>query len=109
MLSATRRTLRFALLTAITVAFLDFAVVNRQFVTISLFPLPYSADMPQFVFAILCFALGIVFGSLGLSFKLSRSKRMLKKEHKHVMALQNEIGSMQHSNPESLPAVLPKA
>lgn len=108
-MTKTRRILRFLLLTAVTAAFLDFAVVNRQFVHISLFPLPYMADMPLFVFAVLCVAFGIVLGSVGLNLKLSRSKRRLRSEHKHVMALQNEIAAVRHENPASLPAALPKA
>lgn len=83
-----------------------FSVVNRQFIHISFFPLPYSADMPQFVFAVICFALGAIVGSLGVSLKLSKSKRMLKSEHKHVMALQNEVGALHAEKHDNLPAVL---
>lgn len=109
MFSTVRRTLKFILLTAITVAFVVFAVVNRQFIHVSFFPLPYSADMPQFLFAIICFALGVVAGSTGISLKLSRSKHLLKKEHKHVMALQDEVSALHGEKPDALPAALPKA
>lgn len=88
--------------------FVLFAVVNRQFIEISFFPFPYSLEMPQFLFAILCFGLGAIAGSLGISLKLSHSKRLLKSEHRQVMALKNEIGAMHAEQHDTLPATLPK-
>lgn len=94
MRSPFRRKLRFILLSLLAIAFICFAVLNRQFVHISLFPLPYSADMPEFLFAMICFALGVLVGGGFSGGKLSRTRRLLKQEHKQVMALQNEIGGL---------------
>ena len=97
--------LRFFFLVLLSVLFVCFAVLNRQFIHISLFPLPYSAEMPEFIFAVICFALGVVIGSGFSGLKLSHSHRLLKNEHKHVMALQNEISAMQVEKHDNLPAV----
>jgi len=94
LLTATKRRLRFFAFTIITIGFLGFAVANRQFIHISLFPLPYAAEMPEFIFAILCFALGCLVGWGFTGLKLSKSKRLLKTEHQYVMALQNEISGL---------------
>ncbi len=75
---------------------------------VSLFPLPYSAEMPMFVFAVLCFALGLIIGSGFVGTKASRLNRMLKKEHKHVMALQNEISALHIEKGNLLPSALPE-
>ncbi len=84
-------------------------MLNRQFVHISLFPLPYSADMPQFIFAVICFALGVLVGGGFSGMKVSRISRLLKKEHKNVMALQNEIGGLKNESWQYDKASLPAA
>ena len=94
--------------TVVTVTFLVFAVVNRETVHLSLFPLPYSADMPEFLFAIFCFALGTVVGWMVISLKLSKAKHIIILERKRVMALQNEVSALYSEKQGSLPAVLPK-
>jgi len=86
-----KRIFKAALITVITVLFLMFAVSNHATIRLSLFPLPYSAEMPEFLFAIFCFALGLMVGWMAISLKLSKSQRMLKSEHKRVMALENEV------------------
>lgn len=89
----------------ITAAFLVFAVANHQTVHLSFFPLPYGADMPSFLFAILCFALGAIIGGFLVHFKLSRTHRLLKAEHKRVSALENELSALQAEQQDKLPAV----
>lgn len=69
-------------------------MINRHFIHISLFPFPYTAQMPVFVFAVVCFALGLVVGGTYVSAKLSRMKRLLKSEHRQVMALENQVNAM---------------
>ena len=97
MLTATKRAFKASLVTVITILFLVFAVVNRGMVHLSLFPLPYTAEMPTFLFAIFCFAIGLTVGWIAVSLKLSRNHRLLKSEHKRVMALQNELSLLQAS------------
>lgn len=94
MLSRVSRILKALLITIIAVLFITFAVVNREAVKISLFPLPYEAQLPAFLLAILCFALGSIIGWMTLSLRLSKTKREAKTEHKRVVALQHEIDAL---------------
>ncbi len=89
------RKIRFFLTLLVSIAFICFAVLNRSFVHISLFPLPYTAEMPLFIFAVLCFAFGVLAGGAFVKSKMFKLQRLLKYEHKHVMALQNEINGLQ--------------
>ena len=103
MLTATKRTFKLFLVTLITVVFVMFAVVNREVVHLSLFPLPYTAEMPAFIFAVICFSLGLIVGWIVVSLKLMKSQRLLKSQHKHVMALQNEVGVMKAATQSNVP------
>ena len=91
MLTAAKRALNVTLVTALSLTFLVFAVANREMLHLSLFPLPYIIDMPAFLFALICFAFGLIIGWLVVGMKLARSQRMLKKEHKRAMKLQSVI------------------
>lgn len=81
-------------ITAFTFAFVMFAVANRGIVAISLFPLPYDAEMPVFLLAVLCVALGAVIGGLVMSCHLSKRYLQLRREHKRAEALENELAAM---------------
>ena len=94
------RFLKTALITIITIAFLLFAIANREFIHLSLFPLPYAADMPEFLFAILCFALGVIIGGFMVSLKLSRAKRLIALERKRIAALESELSGLQQEKTE---------
>jgi lipopolysaccharide assembly protein A len=98
------RYVKLALIILITLTFVAFSVANRAAVSISFFPLPYTADMPVFLMAILCFALGIIVAGLIMSLKVMKVNHRAAKEHKRVMALQNEIKSMQVEQQKPLPA-----
>ena len=96
------RFIKLALVTVFSVIFLDFAIVNREAVHISLFPLPYAADMPQFLLTILCFALGALVGGVAVNLKSLKNSRRFRAEHSRVIALENEIAVMreeQHNQP----------
>ena len=83
--------LRFLLFLIVAVAFSAFAVVNRSAVEVSLFPLPYSLEMPVFLLTIFSFALGVVIAGVLLGARAARSRRLYHGERKRVMALQNEL------------------
>ena len=89
-----RRALTFFFLLVFSAIFLAFAVANRDFVTFSFFPLAYSFEMPKFLFALSCFACGVIIGGLLLSFGLAKSKRQLKHERQRVRALDNEVKAL---------------
>jgi uncharacterized integral membrane protein len=88
---------------ALTALLLLFAMVNYQFVAISLFPLPYEIQLPKFLLAIICFGAGLIVGGLLMSVKLTQAKRIYKREHQRADALENEVRSM-HSSTHVLPS-----
>lgn len=71
--------------------FAAFAVANRQAITIVLFPLPYSATMPLFLFSMLCFALGAVVIGIIMSARSVKNRRLYNHEKKRTAALNNEL------------------
>lgn len=85
-----------------------FAADNRDTVSISVFPLPYTAEMPKFLFAIMCFALGVVIGGLTISAKLGQARRLVKAERRQVTALQNEMKARQAEQLDKLPTAASK-
>ena len=82
------------LLLLVAAAFVVFAVANRANVAVSLFPLPYAADMPLFLFGLLCVALGAIIGGLAMSLRLSKRILQLRHEHQRAEALQHELASL---------------
>lgn len=105
MFSSLKRTLKFILIAFIAVVFVTFSVVNREFVDISLFPLPYSATMPKFILAMLCFVFGFLFSWVALSLKITKSNHALKTEHNKVVALQNEVSALNEQRREHVPVL----
>ena len=97
------RTLKLWVAIFISCLFVLFAVVNREIIAISLFPLPYHLDLPKFLLAIICFGAGLLVGGIVMTLKLSRAKSLLRKEHKHVMALQNEVAGAREEKQLILP------
>lgn len=91
--------LRYAFLGLIAVLFITFAIVNRQAVTLSFFPLPYDVSMPQFLFAILCFALGVVVAGMISSVKMAKLRHRFSHEHKRAVALENELQGIKLQDP----------
>lgn len=85
----------FALL--LTALLLLFAIVNHEFVAISLFPLPYEIEIPKFLLALACFGVGLLVGGIVMSHKLGRALRLFKKSHERAMALENELKSLHHT------------
>jgi uncharacterized integral membrane protein len=90
-----------------TVIFLVFAANNHDAITVGLFPLPYTMTLPKFLFAIVCFTLGVVVGSFMINLKLNKTHRKYKSEHRRVVALQNEISAM-NRQPQKLMAASSK-
>lgn len=85
------RRIRLLLFILFGVIFVVFAVANRQSVELSLFPLPYSAQMPVFLLSMVCFMCGVVIAGIILSGRSAKSRRLFAAEHKRVLALQNEL------------------
>ena len=97
------RVIKAALIAAIIVILLIFCVTNREFVTVRFFPLSYEIALPEFLFALLCIALGVTVGSFAVHLKLLKVKRELKLKHQHIMALENEMQALHVQQAKGLP------
>lgn len=86
----------------LTALLLLFAMVNHEFITISLFPLSYEIELPKFLLAILCFGAGLMVGGIMMSAKMGSVIRSYKREHRRADALENEVKSL-HSQQHALP------
>lgn len=95
-----RLKLWFAIL--LTVLLVLFAIVNREYIAISLFPLPYAIELPKFLLALICFGTGLIVGGIMMSLKLNRALRVSHKSHQRAIALENELKSL-HSEQHALP------
>jgi uncharacterized integral membrane protein len=96
---------RFFFLLVSIVLFVAFAVSNRDPVVVGLFPLPYTAQMPKFLFALICFGLGIIVAGISLNLRMAKTRRKFAKEHKRSMALENELKGIK-AEKDGLPATL---
>lgn len=99
------RYLKFSFLAFVVLFFTAFSVVNRETVSVSLFPLPFAADLPLFLLALICFSLGALVAGFWVNIKFAKTKRMLSREHKRVMALQNELAGIKSEQPANAPSL----
>lgn len=90
--------LKFWVAVLLTLLLVLFAIVNREFITVSLFPLPYELELPKFLIAILCFGAGVLVGGMMMSLKLSRALRVSHRSHQRAIALENELKSLHTSS-----------
>jgi putative membrane protein len=93
-LSSLKRIFSIILLVILAGVFAAFAIDNRQPVTFSLFPLPYTAEMPVFALVLLSFMLGALVAGLIATLSFLRSKVELSMAKRHVAALENEVGGL---------------
>jgi len=103
-LTSIKQAIKFLLAATIVAVFLAFSIANREIVTVSFSPLPYSAAMPEFLLAIICIALGSVAGGFAISIRLYKAERQLKAERRRIMALENEIQALHVQQQEKLGA-----
>lgn len=108
MFTGPKRFLKTLLLSACALAFVLFAIENREAVQLSLFPLPYNVAMPLFLFTMMVFVAGSVTGWLCARLHAGGLRGKFRAEHKRVMALENEISALHNQKPGEVPAALPK-
>lgn len=99
------RFLRFFFFLLIAVLFAGFAIANRDVISLNLFPLPYELRLPQFLLALLCFALGAVIGRLAMGFAPMRMKRLIRLERQRIEALEHELALTRQKKQNSVPAI----
>ena len=93
------RVLKFWFAMALTALLVLFAVVNREFIDLSLFPLPYDISLPKFLVAIICFGAGLLVGGILMSMKLGKAMHIYRQEHRRADALENEVKSLHGETP----------
>lgn len=94
MLSALKRFFFQILALVVAVAFLTFAMVNRETITLNLSPLPYIVEIRLFMLVGILILSGILIGWVAASFE-SRRRYLLKKTTKQrVTALENEVQAL---------------
>lgn len=89
------QTLRLFFLSLVALAFIVFAVANRDKLDISLYPLTYSVTIPKFLFALLCFSCGAIVAWMVMCVRMAKLRHLFSAEHKRVKALENELQGMQ--------------
>lgn len=94
MIRTTVKILKICFYSAVVLIGVTFAVSNRGKVDLTFYPLPYVLSLPMFLFAILVFSIGVVFGWLLAGLKGSMHRRAHRKVSKRVEALENEITAM---------------
>ena len=105
-MSGLGRVLKFIGIAIIATLFVTFCVANRGAVTISLFPFPYSTELPEFLLAIFCFVLGALVAGLLITIRSLKVRHLLVMERKKNMAMENELKLRQHNIIEhTLPAL----
>lgn len=93
-------------LSVLTIFFVVFAVANRDVVELSFFPVPYAVEMPKFLFALLCFALGLLIGSAVLGLRFAGQKHQLRRELRRAKAMENELKALRMEDSDRSPARL---
>ena len=71
-----------------------FTVSNRGDVDLSLYPLPFEVSLPTYLFFLVTLAVGYIWGIFSNSVSTFRHKRVAKKEHSKVEALEQEVASL---------------
>jgi uncharacterized integral membrane protein len=96
-----------AALCILTLLFIVFAVANRDVLELSFFPIPYAVEMPKFLFALLCFSLGLLVGATALTMRSAGQKHQLRRELRRAKAMENELKALRMEGSDRSPARLP--
>lgn len=87
----------------VAVAFLCFAMINREVVALDLAPFPFVVEMRLFLFAALLLVAGIFIGWVVASFECRRRYLVKKQTQQRMAALENEVVALRarHDLPDS--------
>lgn len=75
-------------------AFLFFAIINREVVTVSLSPYPVVVEMRLFILIGVLILVGILLGWIVASFECRRRYLLQKSTKERLAALENEIAAL---------------
>ena len=101
-----------AILLVVAVFLILFAVSNRERVAVSLWPLPYLADIPLYLLMFLCLLIGAAIGGLAAWIAGRRDRRELRSRGRRIEALERELAATQarlEDHPGTLAAAFPDA
>lgn len=94
MLATLKKTVIRTTAVIVAVAFLFFAMVNRQMVTLELTPFPFALEMRLFLFTALLLMTGIFIGWVVASFECRRRYLLKKETTRRLAALENEVQAL---------------
>jgi uncharacterized integral membrane protein len=89
-----KRRLKFVFFALLLLWLAAFAVANRTPIELDLFPLPVVLALPVFLLVWLSVVLGVLLAWLVLAGSLFKTKRLATREHKQLLATQNELDSL---------------
>jgi lipopolysaccharide assembly protein A len=104
--------IRWCLAIFVCILFTVFAVNNRDIMTIDLFPFPFIAELPKFLYSIFFLLCGLLLGWYSCSKKIWHLSSVHRKDELKIAALENEIaGYAAEQTPTASPAstLLPKS
>ena len=79
----------------VAAVFALFAVSNRAGVALSLWPLPFLVEAPLYLIALGGALLGFLAGELAAWLAASRRRRELRRQRRHIAALEAELRATQ--------------
>lgn len=91
------RAIRLVIAILAILVIVDMAVVNRDYVSISFWPLPYTSDMPLFIIGAICLVVGAVLGGIATWLgawryraRANRDRRLLREMEARERARQRQ-------------------
>ena len=99
------RTVKFILYLLISLVFIIFCVVNRNVVSLSLYPAPYSFEVPVFVLVLVSIAMGVLITEFSMNLRFVKTKLLHRKTEARMRAVENENKSLRSERELTLPAI----
>lgn len=73
-----------------------FAIANRHIVTLDLWPLAFSIDLPLFILVLGCLFAGLLIGAIIMWFTSGKNRRRARKAESKAARLERELARLQH-------------
>lgn len=108
MIRATAKILKVCFYGAVILAGVTFAISNRGKVDLTFYPVPFAITMPLFLFTILVFSLGVLWGWLIGKFNSVGHKWAHKKAARRVATLEGELDALRSEQIISPARALPQ-
>ncbi|MEK6745642.1 MAG: LapA family protein [Pseudomonadota bacterium] len=100
--------IKFFLIFVLAVVFIVLCVANREMITLSLFPFPYSVSIPVFILFLLSMAVGAVITGFMLNIQIFRMRHLVKNTKQRMQAVEDENKSLRSEREFILPALTDK-